>query len=118
MAFHWWLVALSLQLLASSSHGCLCMCVLCVSVWPSLFSKLTNFGCAGSWLLHTGFFPVAASGVYSLGVVLGLLITVASLWLSTDPRAQQLQHMGSRVVVRGLSRLMACGIFLEQGLNL
>jgi len=51
-------------------------------------------------------------------VVLGLLIAVASLLLSTDSRAQQLQHRGSIVVVHGLSCLVACGIFLEQGLNL
>ena len=37
LAFHQWLVALSLQLLGPSSHGCLPMYVLCVSVWPLFF---------------------------------------------------------------------------------
>ena len=42
------------------------------------------------------------------------------LW-STGSRAcglQYLQHAGSGVVVHGLSCPMACGIFLDQGLNL
>ena len=108
-----------MQLLGPSSHGCLPMYVLCVSVWPLFFSKLmTEFWPCWVFVAAHRFFPVAGSGVYSLGVALGLLIAVASVLLSTDSRAQQLQHMGSVVVVPGLSCLMACGIFLEQGLNL
>ena len=55
--------------------------------WPEifLFFFLNNFiyffsfGCTGYLLLHTGFSLVAASRVYSLVLVCGLLTSVASL---------------------------------------
>ena len=82
------------------------------------FFLINEFWLCGVFVAAHRFFPVAVSRVYSLGVVLGLLIAGASLLLSTDSRAQQLQHRGSIAVVHGLSCLVACGIFLEQGLNL
>ena len=53
-----------------------------------------------------GFSPAASSGRYSLVVVGGLLIVVASL-------AWSLGHTGSVVVAHGLSCPMTCGIFLD-----
>ena len=57
------------------------------------------------------FSAVAVSRGYSLGAVCGLLIEVASLIAETNSRT----HMGSAVVLRGLS---SCNSWaLEQRLN-
>ena len=55
---------------------------------------------------------VLASGGYALVSVLGLLIAVASL-----VGAQVPGHVGSVVVVHGLSCPEVCGIFLDHGSN-
>ena len=55
---------------------------------------------------------VAARGGYSLVVVGRLLIVVASLVVERG-----LSGTGSTVVAHGLSCSVACGIFLDQGLN-
>ena len=63
-----------------------------------------------------GFSLVARSGGDSL-VVLGLLNAVASLVVEhglKGAQAQQLQPMGSGLVVRGLNCPTACGIFRDQ----
>ena len=63
---------------------------------------------------------VAARGL-SLVAVSSLLIAVASLAAEHELQArrlQQLWHAGSVVVAHGLSCSAACGIFLDQGLNL
>ena len=56
---------------------------------------------------------VVTSGGYSLGMVFGPPIAVASL--VADHRFQSTQ--ASALVAHGLSCLRACGIFPEQGLN-
>ena len=68
-----------------------------------------------------GVSPVAVSGDYSLGVVGGRLVAVASLVVEHKfkaQRSQQLQHMGSVIPARGLSCSEACGIFRHHGSNL
>ena len=60
-----------------------------------------------------GLSPVVASGGYSLVVVYGLLLAVASLCC----RAPALGRAGFGAVVHGLSCLVAYGIFLDQGSN-
>ena len=69
-----------------------------------------------------GFSPVAASGGYSLVVVHGILIAVASFLQSSGSRAHEsssrgsgLYSAGSAVVVRRLSCSAACGSFPDQG---
>ena len=72
-----------------------------------------------------GFSLVAASRGYSLVVVLGLLIVVASLvgklWALGDVGSvvvvPRLKNTGSIVVVHRLSCSTAYGIFLHQGSN-
>ena len=54
----------------------------------------------------------AVSGGYSLVMVCGLLIAVASLVENTGSR-----HTGSKVVVHGLSCSVICGFVPDQGLN-
>ena len=57
---------------------------------------------------------------YSLVVVFGLLIVVASLTEELRLQAhrlQQLRRMGSVVAAHGVSCSTACDIFLDQGLN-
>ena len=61
------------------------------------------------------------SGAYSLAVGPRLLVAVASFIAELRPwvcRLQWLQHVGSVVVVHGLSCSVACGIFPGQGSNL
>ena len=69
------------------------------------------YGCAGSPLL-LGFSLVSGSGGYSLLVVHGLHVEVASLVADHG-----LQSTGSALVVHRLSCSKACGIFLDQGSN-
>ena len=61
---------------------------------------------------YVGFSLAASSGSYSLVVVSGLLLVVASPFVT--PR---LWSRGSNVEVHGLSCSMGCGIFPNQGLN-
>ena len=78
------------------------------------------FGCAGSWLLQTGFSLAAASGSSSLAAMCGLF-EVACLLQILDCRVwrrQSQQQVGSVTVVHRLSCSVACGIILDQGLNL
>ena len=60
---------------------CVCVCV-CVRreslLWKTFLIILFIFGCAGSLLLHGLSLAVAGQG-YSLVVVCGLLIVVASI---------------------------------------
>ena len=92
-------------------------------VGPSIFSQrallffffIYFFLC---WVMVAaqGFSLVAKSGGDSL-VVLGLLNAVASLVVEhglKGAQAQQLQPMGSGLVVRGLNCPTACGIFRDQ----
>lgn len=89
-------------------------------VWILLIllkNYLFTFFCAGSSMLHVG---------YSLVVVHGLLIVAASPLLqsmgSRAPRCSNCSSKalseGSVVVMYELSCLVACRIFLDQGLNL
>ena len=84
--------------------------------WLLFFSFLKMFGCAGSLLLQVGilllrgYSPVVASWGYSL------------LWWCSvfSPQWLLLLSMGSRackLVGHGLCCPVACGIFLDQGLN-
>ena len=83
------------------------------------------FGCSGSLLLLYRLSLVAARGGCSLAAVHGLLVQLASLvaedrLLGLQASAvvfPRLQSTGSTVVLRRLSCSMACGIFLDQGLN-
>ena len=72
------------------------------------FFKVYLFGCTGSLLLGAGLW--ASHGMGCFVVVHGLLIAVASFL--AEHSLQQLWHMGSVAVVRGL-----CGIFLDQESN-
>ena len=65
------------------------------------------------WLLHAGFSIVVAHGGYSLVMVCGFLIVVASLVAE-----HRLYSKGSVVVAHELSCPMACRIFPDQGSNL
>ena len=68
-----------------------------------------------------GVSPAAVSGDYSLGVVGGRLVAVASPVVENRfkaQRPQQLQHMGSVIPARGFSCSEACGIFRHHGSNL
>ena len=69
------------------------------------------FGCAGSLLLHTVVLQLQCPGL-SLQWLLLLQGTGSRLH-----RLQQLWHSGSVVVVHGLSCLMDCRIFPDQGSN-
>ena len=97
------------------------------------FKKIVCFRIAGSSLL-VRFFRAAVSGGLLFTAVLGLLVAVASLvaerrlegvWASVAAAhgpgscdsTPRLQSTGSVVVAHGLSCLVACGIFLDQGLN-
>ena len=71
------------------------------------------FGCAGSSLLHVGFSLVAATKGYSSLWCAGFSLR----WLLLLG-AQALGTRVSVVVAHGLSCSAACGIFLDQGLNL
>ena len=85
------------------------------------------FACAGSYCCES-FSLVVASGDYPLAGVWGLLLLRSPG--SRARRLQQLQHVGSVVVVprlestgsvvvvQALSCSVACGIFLDQGSNL
>ena len=59
-----------------------------------------------------GLSPVVVSRGYSTAVAHGLLIVVASLLADHG-----LWSVGSVAVVHGFSCPLACGIFLDQGLN-
>ena len=84
-----------------------------VGVFISLESGLFFFpGCVGSWLLHTGFSLVVASGGSSLVVVCRLPVAGLLQLQSTGSR-----HVGPEVVAHVLSSSMACGVFLDQGSN-
>ena len=84
-----------------------------------LFLAMLGLPCCGDFSL------VVVSGCYSL-VVRGPLIAVASLVVGHGLQGVQasvlqaygLQSMGSVVVAHGLSYSQACGILLDQGLNL
>ena len=80
----------------------------------SLFKKIVYFNFF--WLYWVfaahGLSLVVESGGYSLVVVCGLLIAVASLVAS-----HRLCTWASVIVMHGLSCPMECGIFLDQGLN-
>ena len=68
-----------------------------------------------------GFLLLGVNRGCSLVVVHRLLVVVASLVAEhrlEERRLQKLEHVGSVVVVHGLSCSMACGIFPDQGLNL
>ena len=68
-----------------------------------------------------GFLLLGVNRGCFLVMVHRLLIVVASLVAEhrlEECRLQKLEHVGSVVVAHGLSCSMACGIFLEQGLNL
>ena len=56
------------------------------------------------------------TGGYSLVVVRGFLIVVASL--AAEQGLQQLRHVGSKVATHGLPCPVACGLFPGQGLDL
>ena len=87
-------------------------------LWFILFDLLI-FGCPGSSLLCR-LSLVAVSRGYSLAVVCGLLIPVASLVVGPGLKArglQELQRKGAGVVVHRLSCSVACGIFPDQGSN-
>ena len=85
-----------------------------------LFLAMLGFCCCmGSSL-------VAVSRGFSLLTVLGFLVTAGSLFVEHRPQGllalvvatPRLQITDSVVVVHGLSCSVACGIFLDQGLNL
>ena len=71
-----------------------------------------NFWLCWVFVAVHGFSLLTVHGCYSL-VLCSLLIGVAPLVLE-----HRLQSEGSEAVVHGLSCPMACGIFLDQGLNL
>ena len=80
------------------------------------FSKFYLFIYFWLWWVFVDVFRfslVAASGCCFLVVVHGLLIAVFPCW-----DAQALYMWASPVVVHGISCSMACGLFLDQGLNL
>ena len=84
------------------------------------FIYLFISGCAGSSLPHRLFSSCGEQGC-SLVSVHEPLIEVASLAVEHGSRAhglRQLQPLGSVVAVHGLSCSTACGIFLDEGLNL
>ena len=61
------------------------------------------------------------SGGYSLVELRGLLVAVGPLMVALSSRVHSLlwmQSTGSVVVVHGLSCLVACGTFPDQGMNL
>ena len=66
------------------------------------------------FIAEHGLSLVSAGRSYSLAAVGGLLIVVVSL--VAEHRLQCMQ--ASVVMAHGLSRSVACGIFLAQGLNL
>ena len=79
------------------------------------------------WVLvaEWAFSLAAVNGSYSLVVVLGPLIVVASSLWRTGSRVQtsvvvvpEIYSEGSTAVAHWLSCSVACGIFLDQGLNL
>ena len=91
--------------------------------FDSVFIYLFIFVCAGSSLLH-GLSLVVESGSYSLAVVRGLLIKVASpvehgLQGMQDSVvvAPRLQSIGLIVVTHGLTCSTTCEILPDQGLN-
>ena len=80
-----------------------------------IYNFICLFGCSVSSLMCTGFLwlqPVGLSGSQFLAAVRGLLIAVASL---VEHRLQGTQT--SVVVAHRLGCSVACGIFLDQGLN-
>ena len=79
---------------------------------PSFFLNY-NFLAALGLHCFTKFSLVVASGGYSLVAVHRLLIAVASLAAEHGLQSTQ----SSVVVAYGLSCLVTCGIFLDQGLN-
>ena len=87
-------------------------------VGPSIFSQRALLFFCLCWVIVAaqGFSLVARSGGDAL-VVLGLLNAVASLVVEhglEGAQAQQLQPMGSVLVVRGLNCPTACRIFWDQ----
>ena len=115
------------RVLDNRSNLQLCCSNLLYFHWNIFFLFTENFICFWlCWIFVAarGLSLVALSGVFSLAVVLGLLIAVASL---TEHRlegaqARQLPLSGSRVqasvvLAHGLSCPEACGILPEQGCN-
>ena len=88
------------------------------SVWYYLFKEKNffdyfYFGCTGSSLLH-GPFLVAESRGYSSLQCVGFSLQRRESLIAEHG----LRSIGSIVVVHGLNCCVACGIFLDQGLNL
>ena len=84
-----------------------------VVVHDFLFKNI-YFGLCWVFITTCGLSLVVASWDYSLIVVYGLIIVVASLVVEHRLKGTQV----SVVVVHGLDCPMACGIFPDQGLNL
>ena len=91
-----------------------------------VFKKLFNYLFWLRWVFIAThrLFLVVKSGIYSLAVVRGLLIVVASLVAEHGLQGTQasvvlrIQSTGSVLVVHGFSCSAACGIFPEQGSSL
>ena len=84
--------------------------------WGTVPFCLFIFGCPGSSLLH-GLSLVGSEWGHLLIVGHELLTAIASLVADQGSGMCQLR-VGSVVVAQGLSCHTACGIFLDQGLNL
>ena len=101
------------------------------SIFINLFIYLF-FGCVGSSLLHAGFLQLRRAGAtlccgarashcggFSCCGAQALGTRASQLWhAGSVVVARGLWSAGSVVVVHGLSCSVACGIFLDQGLNL